>query len=338
MSLQIHQNFSLKNYHTFGAAVSTRWFLTIDHVDQIAEAISIEADKHLILGGGSNILFVKDFEGVVIHNKITGIHVIDEDENTVTVEAGGGVNWHKLVNWTLTRGYGGIENLSLIPGTVGAAPIQNIGAYGVEFSDVFVSLDAVHLKTLQTRTFSATDCQFGYRQSVFKSELKGQYLVNSVRIRLTKHDHRVNVSYGGIQNALELEGISEPDIQDISRVIISIRQSKLPDPNLIGNAGSFFKNPVITKADYLRIADQEENAPFYPVNEQMVKIPAAWLIEQSGWKGRRIGDAGTYSQHALVLVNHGNATGKELWSVATDIISAVQQRFQIQLEPEVNVI
>ena len=338
MALEVYRNFSLENYHTFGAKVRARAFVRVSTYEELLEAIHLEVQPKMVLGGGSNLLFTRDFDGLIIQNTFDGIKVLHTDKNSAVIEVGGGVSWHQLVIWCLDQDLGGLENLSLIPGTVGAAPIQNIGAYGVELADVFESLDAIDLTTGESRTFQSKDCKFGYRQSIFKSERRGLDLVSKVRLRLTKNNHTLNISYGGVQNALEAKGITHPGIKDISDTIIEIRQSKLPDPAKIGNAGSFFKNPVISTSFFNRISTVHSEIPHYNMADSMIKIPAAWLIENCGWKGKRIGDAGTYDRHALVLVNHGSATGTELWELANQIMSDVMNTFEIQLEPEVNII
>ncbi len=338
MALEVYQNFSLEDYHTFGAKVKAKAFVRVKEYEEVMEAIHFEVLPKMVLGGGSNLLFTRDFEGLIIHNQYDGIEVINTEPNHAIVEIGGGVNWHQLVLWSLDQDLGGLENLSLIPGTVGAAPIQNIGAYGVELADVFESLDAIDLTTGEERTFQRDQCNFGYRQSVFKSERKGRDLVTRVRLRLSKNQHSLNISYGGVQKALEAKGIDQPGIKEVSKTIIEIRKSKLPDPSKIGNAGSFFKNPVVSAAFFDRISAGRLEIPHYKVADSMIKIPAAWLIENCGWKGKRIGDAGTYDRHALVLVNYGSATGTELWALANQIMEDVRNTFGIQLEPEVNII
>lgn len=338
MALDVYHDFSLEDYHTFGAKVRAKAFVRVRERDDVLEAIHMEVQPKMVLGGGSNLLFTHDFEGLIIHNQFDGMEVLYTDESSAVIEVGGGVTWHELVLWCLDQDLGGLENLSLIPGTVGAAPIQNIGAYGVELADVFDSLDAIDLTTGARRTFQKGECKFGYRQSIFKSERRGLDLVTKVRLRLTKNRHELNISYGGVQNALEVKGITQPGIKDISETIIEIRQSKLPDPAKIGNAGSFFKNPVVPTSFFERISTGQVEIPHYKVADSMIKIPAAWLIENCGWKGKRIGDAGTYDRHALVLVNHGSATGTELWELANQIMSDVMKTFEIQLEPEVNII
>jgi UDP-N-acetylmuramate dehydrogenase len=290
----------------------------------------------MILGGGSNILFLKNYQGLIIRNAIEGIEILSRKDNQVVVEVGGGVIWHDFVCWALSHNFGGLENLSLIPGTVGAAPIQNIGAYGVEFDAVFHSLTAVNLDTGITRRFNKEDCGFGYRNSIFKESLKDKYLITRVQIKLSTDHHKLCLDYGDIIKTLSEWEIDHPTIRDVSDAVIAIRSSKLPDPKIIGNAGSFFKNPLIDTSDYEALLGPYPDMPCYPSKPGMVKIPAAWLIEQAGWKGFRKGDAGVYEKHALVLVNHGNATGEEMHQLAEGIKASILEIFNISLESEVN--
>lgn len=290
-----------------------------------------------ILGGGSNILFCGNVEGLTVRNNIEGKQIIRENDDTVQVRFGAGENWHECVLWAIEKGYGGIENLSLIPGTIGAAPMQNIGAYGVELKDVFVELEAVHLREKTLQTFDHAACAFAYRESVFKKELKGQFFITAVTLQLTKKNHKLNTSYGAIQTTLEKNKIKSPDIKSISDAVIHIRQSKLPDPAKLGNAGSFFKNPIISKSQFDPIKLAHPNIVSYDLPDDFVKIPAGWLIEQCGWKGKQIGDAGTYQHQALVIVNHGEASGEDIWQLAQKIQQSVSDKFGIRLTPEVNV-
>jgi len=256
----------------------------------------------------------------------------------VLLEVAGGENWHEFVIYAIDNDLGGVENLSLIPGNVGTSPIQNIGAYGVELKDVFYQCKAVHKNTLEEHVFTLQDCAFGYRDSVFKNELKNQYVITSVVFRLTKKDHKLNTDYGAIFDTLKAKGITTPTLKNISEAVIEIRQSKLPDPKKIGNSGSFFKNPIITQNRFAELRKEHVEIPFYPLENDMVKVPAGWLIEQSGFKGKRYGDAGVHNRQALVLVNHGNATGKEVWDVAMRVQNGVEEKFGIKIMPEVNVI
>jgi UDP-N-acetylmuramate dehydrogenase len=289
-----------------------------------------------ILGGGSNLLLTQNLLGLTIKNEIDGIEIMLENEHEVLVKVGGGVVWHQFVLWAVANGLGGIENLSLIPGTVGASPIQNIGAYGVELKDVFHSLDAYDLGTGEPCTFHQEECQFGYRDSVFKRELKGKFFIVNVNFRLQKHP-KTNTAYGDIQRILQEWEIAKPTISDVSNAVIHIRQSKLPDPAVIGNAGSFFKNPELEPADFQRFKEKFPEAPNYPQADGRVKLPAGWLIEQAGWKGERIGDAGCHAKQALVLVNYGEAKGEEILALAEKIQASVLEKFGIALTPEVNI-
>ena len=340
----LEENVSLRPYNTFGLDVTARYFARFGSADELRALLALptvrQASK-LVLGGGSNLLLTRDFDGVVLRNEIRGLEISDQDEATALVRAGAGESWHGLVEFALANNLSGIENLSLIPGTVGAAPLQNIGAYGAELRDTFEHLEAVEIATGAARTFTAAECGFGYRESVFKNVLKGQYIVTRVALRL----HRTpqpNARYGALQETLAAHGVTgTPTPHDISRAVIHIRRSKLPDPAEIGNAGSFFKNPEIPQSQYDALQQQYPDVPGYPVPGG-VKVPAGWLIEQAGWKGQRRGPgAGTHGVHdrqALVLVHHGGATGPELWALAQDIIASVQEKFGVELHPEVNIL
>lgn len=329
---------SLKAYNTFGIDVKARDFISVSSVDVLQSTLAEHQDQQLfIIGGGSNMLLTKDIQQLVLHIAIKGIEVVNQDENQVWVEAQAGENWHDLVLWTLDKDYGGIENLSLIPGNVGAAPIQNIGAYGVELKDVFDSCKAMDIKTGEITEFSNQDCKFGYRESIFKTSEKGNYIIISVVLKLTKHKHSIKTSYGAITAELAQHTIINPSIQDISNAVIAIRESKLPNPKEIGNSGSFFKNPIVDRAVFEAIEKQYPNMPFYEVSAQLVKVPAGWLIEQAGFKGKRFGDAGVHKKQALVLVNYGNATGLEIYNLAKKIQHTIAEKFGIAVEMEVNV-
>ena len=293
----------------------------------------------LVLGGGSNVLLCHDFDGLVVRVDIQGVSVLREDENHIYLNAGAGVNWHELVLFCVRNGYAGMENLSLIPGTVGAAPMQNIGAYGVELEQVFDSLTAVHIRTGEKRLFTHADCQFGYRESVFKRDLKGQYIITGVTFRLNKTP-TFHTRYGAIQETLAEMGISDErlSIKAISDAVIRIRRSKLPDPAQIGNAGSFFKNPEISKEKFDDLKDKYPALPGYPAGDDTVKIPAGWLIEQAGWKGYRTGDAGVHAKQALVLVNYDAATGDQILALAKQVQDSVQEKFEVRIVPEVNIV
>ncbi|MEX0724486.1 MAG: UDP-N-acetylmuramate dehydrogenase [Gracilimonas sp.] len=335
----VKENFDLKEYNTMGVSANARYFASVASADELRQLLlqpNYIVIPKLMLGGGSNILFVNDFEGLVIHLDIKGRKVIEEGEREVLLKIGAGENWHEAVMYAVENGWGGIENLSLIPGSVGAAPIQNIGAYGVELEEVFESLEAIDLETGVSKTFGKKECNFGYRESVFKNKLKGKYIITHVTLRLQK-DPEVNTSYRALSEQLEEKGISEPGIKDISKTVIEIRQSKLPDPADIGNTGSFFKNPVISVEAFEKLQKKYPEIPHYPAGDE-IKIPAAWLIDQCGWKGRKIGDAGVHKVHALVIVNYGNATGPEIIELAEKIRSSVFEKFRVELIPEVNVV
>lgn len=295
-------------------------------------------NKHLILGGGSNVLFTKDYTGLIVKVELRGIEIVAEDDDTVTLKVGAGEVWHDVVQYCVNRNWGGIENLSLIPGTVGAAPIQNIGAYGVEIRNVMRSVEAIEISTGKIRMFSNSDCQFGYRDSLFKQSAKDRYLISAVTITLTKRNHQLTTSYGAIEETLKQQGVVYPTVKDISDAVIQIRRSKLPDPKVIGNAGSFFKNPTIDSTLYESIKKNYPTLPSYPSGDGLMKIPAAWLIEQCGWKGKTFDSIGVHKNQALVLVNYGGGNGKQLWQLALDIKASVQQKFDINLQPEVNVV
>lgn len=337
--MKILSFYDLTSYNSFGISVEAELFIEVRTFDELKNALAsnlVAQHKILIIGGGSNILFTKDFDGLVIHNNIQGIAIEKETEKTAFVRAGGGVIWHELVEYALKKDLGGLENLSLIPGSVGAAPIQNIGAYGVELKEVMVSLQAVEIATGKERIFTNEECEFGYRDSVFKNESKDQYVITSVLFELQK-EPILNTSYGAISEVLGNKGILQPTIKDISDAVITIRKSKLPDPKEIGNAGSFFKNPVIDKIDYEGLKLEFPDIPGY-VNHDTVKIPAAWLIDQSGWKGFRDGNIGVHDKQPLVLVNFGGGKGAEIEQLAMKIRANVAEKFGIELEPEPRII
>ena len=336
--MEFQHNFSLKNHNTFGIDAKAELFASVSSLKELQAVLRQRIQPILVLGGGSNLLLTQDVRGLVLKNDIQGIQVIRGFKNKVWVEVGGGVGWHEFVTWAVENDYGGVENLSLIPGTVGAAPVQNIGAYGVELKDVFVRLSAVSLETGVSKTFSNKQCQFGYRDSIFKREAKGQYCISSVVFSLTKHQHQLNLSYGDILKTLESNDVQQPTSQDISQAVVQIRRSKLPDPAQIGNCGSFFKNPETGRSVLERIQQEYPQMPHYDLPDGRVKIPAGWLIEQCGWKGKRVGNTGSYEKQALVLVNYGGATGAEVQQLAWDIIASVEARFGIRLEAEVNMI
>lgn len=335
------KNYSLRKLNTFGIEVRSREYCRFSSRDQLAETLAYaraQALPLLILGGGSNILFTRDWDGLTAHNTLSGIETVGEDAQQVWVRAGAGVIWHQWVLWAVERNLGGMENLSLIPGTAGAGPMQNIGAYGVELKDIFHELEACHIPTGEWHTFSADDCKFSYRNSVFKNIYKGEYVIGSVTLRLQKNPTVFQTAYGAI--AQELEKMqAAPGVQSISRAVINIRSSKLPDPALTGNAGSFFKNPSIALPEYERIRNEYPDIPSFPGAETgTIKIPAGWLIEKSGWKGFREGDAGVHALQALVLVNYGAARGEDIFRLSQHIQEDVKKRFGIELEREVNII
>jgi UDP-N-acetylmuramate dehydrogenase len=306
-------------------------------IEFLADNAFLKEKQKMILGGGSNVLFTQDFDGVILHNQILGKELIKEDDEHVWVKVGAGENWHEWVMYCLQNNWGGIENLSLIPGSVGASPIQNIGAYGVELKDVFHSLEAIQMDTAKIQTFDRDSCQFGYRDSIFKRHAKGKFFICSVTFRLTKK-HKLHTGYGAIRSELERMGVSDPGIQDISRAVIQIRQSKLPDPAEIGNGGSFFKNPVVEKALFESIQKQYPNMPHYPQPDGREKLAAGWLIEQAGWKGKRFGNYGVHKRQALVLVNYGGANGAHIVSMSKEIQADVKHQFGVTLEPEINLV
>jgi UDP-N-acetylmuramate dehydrogenase len=338
MSVQIEKNKSLKAFNTFGIEAIAPYFCEVSRVEDVQEVLQQEHLRSmplLILGGGSNVLFTRDPEGLVLLNRIRGVQLQQEDAEHVWVRVGGGENWHDFVLYTIAQGWGGLENLSLIPGTVGAAPMQNIGAYGVEIKDTFSQLEAVDRSNGQIRTFTGDECEFGYRSSIFKTRAKDRYVITSVTFKLHKI-HRFNTTYGDIQKTLDELGIRDLSIKAISEAVIRIRQSKLPDPQQIGNAGSFFKNPVISRQLFDELQQEFPNMPHYPQEAGWVKVPAGWLIEQAGWKGHRRGQLGVHDRQALVLVNHGGAKGSDIKQLAQDIQASVEEKFRIPLETEVN--
>ncbi len=327
---------SLRPLNTFGINVHAERYYRATSVSSIQQLLAREQPA-LVLGGGSNVLLTKDVEGLVLHVDIRGRETIRADESAALVEAGAGENWHEFVLWTLGHDLGGLENLSLIPGSVGATPIQNIGAYGVEIKDNLETVRAVNRETREEEVFDASELQLGYRDSVFKRELKERYIITHVRFRLTQLDHKLNTDYGDIRASLTDAG-EEHNIQSVSRAVIGIRQSKLPDPALIGNSGSFFKNPVIDADAFAKLKARRPDVRFYELPDGTFKIPAGWLIEQAGWKGHRRGNIGVHDRQALVLVNHGEGHGHELWGLAQEILADVKEKFGVDLVPEVNVI
>ena len=339
--MKIQEKYSLKNLNTFGVDVSAKYFAEVKDIDDLKYAIEFAKINHfeiLFLGGGSNILFTEDFGGLVIKLDLKGISEEFLNENEVLVTAKAGENWHEFVQFCLSENYGGLENLSLIPGNVGTSPMQNIGAYGTEIKDTFVKCKVLNIETLEIEEFNKEECGFGYRDSIFKGEVKGKYVILEVTFKLSTKNHQIKTEYGAIKNELDKLGIENPTIQDVSRAVISIRQSKLPDPQILGNAGSFFKNPTIPLQQFTEVQNSYPQMPNYP-NGEMVKIPAGWLIEQCGWKGKQVGNVASHELQALVIVNKtGNATGKEIYDFSTMIIESVKDKFGIGLEREVNIV
>lgn len=336
--MQIQQNISLKSYNTFAINVTAKEFAVFSSLEELQELLAYNINNNkLIIGGGSNILFTKNFDGLVLKNEIKGIELIKEDNEYYYIKAAAGEVWHSFVLYCIQQHYFGIENLSLIPGNVGASPMQNIGAYGVEVKDIFYELEAYHLTEKKRVYFNLQECKFGYRESVFKTKFKNQFVILNVTFRLRKIPV-YNISYGAIQQELERMKITQVSAQAISNAVIHIRSSKLPNPKEIGNAGSFFKNPVIPNEQFEQLKKFYPHLQGYKENENYTKIAAAWLIEQSGWKGYRKNDAGCHNKQALVLVNYGNAVGSELIEHAKRVQSGVKEKFNIELEMEVNII
>ena len=336
--MNISHNVSLKKYNTFGIDVTAKDFIAVTNTNDLLKVLQLNNQNLFILGGGSNMLLTKNIEdALVVHVNIKGKTIIKENNDFAWVTVNAGENWHEFILWSLEKGYGGLENMSLIPGNVGTAPIQNIGAYGKELKDNFVECDAIEMATGKSKTFSKTACEFGYRNSIFKNELKGQYIITSVTFKLTKKNHDLNTGYGAIENELKNQNITSPSLKEISNAVIAIRQSKLPDPKVLGNSGSFFKNPVISQTEFEQFITKFPEAPSYRVSDIEVKIPAGWLIEQAGFKGKQFGDAGVHKNQALVLVNYGNASGQEIWNLAMKIKTSVLEQFGIEINPEVNI-
>lgn len=337
----MQENFSLKPFNTFGVEAKAKYFVEVNTVEELIETLkhsNTQTPPLLFLGGGSNILFTKDFDGLAIQLNLKGISEEFLNKNEVLVTAKAGENWHEFVMYCLGKNYGGLENLSLIPGNVGTSPMQNIGAYGTEIKDHFVSCKVLNLQTLEVEIFDLEKCRFGYRDSIFKQEGKNQYVILEVSFKLTTQNHVIKTEYGAIQSELENLDITNPTIQDVSKAVINIRQSKLPDPKKIGNAGSFFKNPTIPLAQFEELKSNFENIQGYP-NGNFVKVPAGWLIEQCGWKGKQIGNVASHQLQSLVIINAtGNASGKEIFDFSALIIDSVKEKFGIELEREVNIL
>ncbi|MFB3389082.1 UDP-N-acetylmuramate dehydrogenase [Flavobacterium sp. LAR06] len=337
--MEIQPNFSLKNYNTFGIEAKAKQFVAVHSVTELKTILEVhKSEKKFILGGGSNMLLTKDIDALVIHIDLKGKEIIKEDEDFVWVESQAGETWHDFVLWTIDHNFGGLENMSLIPGNVGTTPVQNIGAYGTEIKDTFISCEAINIESQEIKTFTNTECNFGYRESIFKNEVKDQFIITSVIYKLTKRNHKINTSYGDITAELAKNNVASPTLKDVSNAVIAIRQSKLPDPKELGNSGSFFKNPILLKSDFEKIHQKFPEMKYYDISETEVKVPAGWLIEQAGFKGKRFGNAGVHKNQALVLVNYGNATGQEILAVSKDVQKTVFETFGIHIEAEVNVI
>lgn len=335
--MNIQENISLKTFNTFGIDATAKRFVSITSVYHLQELLKKEKNIFLI-SGGSNMLLTKNIEQLVVHLDCKGISIDKEDEDFVYLTVNSGENWHDFVLYCVEQNYGGVENLSLIPGNVGTCPIQNIGAYGVEVKDVITKVEAVELASTKLHTLANKDCKFGYRNSIFKNEAKNKYAITSVSFKLTKQNHTLNTSYGAIETELASKNITNPSLKEVSNAVIAIRKSKLPDPKKIGNSGSFFKNPVISKSHFLELQNQYPNIPSYIISEDEIKVPAGWLIETAGFKGKRFGNYGVHEKQALVLVNYGNATGKEIYALAQKIKETILNQFSIHLEIEVNII
>ena len=336
--MDIKNNISLKPFNTFGIDVSAKEFVSVDSVKDLTAVLNTNPSNLMVLGGGSNMLLTKDIDALVVHINLKGISVITISEDHVQIQVSAGENWHELVNWCLNENFGGLENLSLIPGNVGTAPIQNIGAYGVELKDSFISCEAINIQTKTLKTFTKDECNFGYRNSVFKQELKGQYIITSVVFELTRMNHKIKTNYGAIEAELKNSEIENPTIQEVSKAVIAIRNSKLPDPKVIGNSGSFFKNPVISNSKFEVLKTQFPEVPHYKISKNTIKIPAGWLIDTAGFKGKTFGNFGVHAKQALVLVNYGNASGKDILSLSKQIQKAIKFIFDIDLETEVNIL
>ena len=337
--MTIQNNFSLKNHNTFGIEAKAKQFVAIHSVGELKFVLQENKSvPKFILGGGSNMLLTQDIQALVIHIDLKGKKVLKEDADFVWVESKAGENWHEFVLWTIDQNFGGLENMSLIPGNVGATPVQNIGAYGTEIKDTFVSCDAINIATQEIKTFAKEECHFGYRESIFKHEAKDQFIITSTVFKLTKRNHKIITSYGDIIKELEKQNITTPTLKDVSNAVIAIRKNKLPDPKELGNSGSFFKNPIIPKDQYEKARALHPEMPHYVISETEVKVPAGWLIEKAGFKGKRFGDAGIHKNQALVLVNYGNATGQEILAVSQNIQATILREFGIAIEAEVNVI
>ncbi len=333
----VYKNFNLKAYNTFGIEAFAKEFVSVTTLEELKNNLQQTSD-FFILGGGSNLLLTNNIEKLVIHNQLKGIEIVQQNDDFVWVKAQAGENWHEFVLYCIENNFGGIENLSLIPGNVGTTPVQNIGAYGVEIKDTLFSCEALNIKTLEIEEFNNAACEFEYRESVFKNKFKNQYIIISVTFQLTKINHQIKTNYGAISDELAKKGIKNPSINDVSDAVIAIRTSKLPNPKELGNSGSFFKNPIISVEKYKYLLKKFPKMPHYQVNEQEVKVPAGWLIEQAGFKGKRFGDSGVHAKQALVLVNYGTATGQEILELSKNIQKTVFENYEIKIEAEVNIL
>jgi len=334
----LQENYNLQSKNTFGLRVFAKYFCEVSSKEDLSEAFDrLKDEKIVILGGGSNILFTKDFDGCVLQFSQKGINTVVEDKDSVLLEVFAGELWDDFVTYCVKNNFYGVENLSLIPGTVGAAPIQNIGAYGQELKDSFFALNGIFIEDGTEKTFFKSSCLFDYRSSIFKHELKNKFIITSVVFRLKK-SHNLLTNYGSIEQELKNIGKTSPTLTDIRNIIIKIRQEKLPDPKILGNSGSFFKNPEIEENQYEELKEKFPSVKGFPASYDKIKIPAGWLIEQCGWKGKRIGNVGVHENQALVLVNYGGAEGKDILQLAREIKTDVFSRFEIHLEEEVNII
>jgi len=337
--MQIQHNFSLKNYNTFGIEAKAKQFIAVHNLDELQSVLkNHSSEKKFILGGGSNMLLTQDIDALVIHIDLKGKKIIKENDDFVWVESQAGEVWHEFVLWTINQNFGGLENMSLIPGNVGTTPVQNIGAYGAEIKDTFVSCDAMNILSQEMKTFTKDECKFGYRESIFKQEVKNQYIITSVVFKLKKHSHNINIGYGDIQSELAKNEITNPTIKDVSNAVIAIRNTKLPNPKELGNSGSFFKNPVISRELFEKVQAKFPDVKHFEVSPTEVKVPAGWLIENAGLKGYRKDDAGVHKNQALVLVNYGNATGQDILNLSKYVQKTVFDKYGIAIEAEVNVI
>lgn len=337
--MEILTNYQLKKHNTFGISANAKEFIQVHTTEELALVLKENQGKKLfILGGGSNMLLTQDVNALVIHVDLKGRQIVSNEGGHAEVKAMAGENWHEFVQYCISQNLGGLENLSLIPGNVGTTPIQNIGAYGTDIKDTFVSCEAMNIATQEIKTFTKEECEFAYRESIFKGVLKNQYIIVSVTFRLTTENHKINTSYGDIAAELTKNGVVIPTIKDVADAVTAIRRSKLPDPAELGNSGSFFKNPIISAEDFEKAYILHPTMPHYTVSDTEVKVPAGWLIEQSGFKGKRFGDAGVHAKQALVLVNYGNATGQEILNLSKNIQQTVYDKFGIRIEAEVNVI